>query len=119
MKYMILIYSSEQAWAAMSEEEGRKAFAEYMDYTAELSKAGVVLGGSSLQPTFAATTLRTKDGKLTTTDGPFAETKEQLGGYYLIDVPDLDAAIKWGSKCPAVRYGSVEIRPLGPDETSV
>jgi hypothetical protein len=113
MQYMILIYDDEKAWASMSEEEMNKGFAEYMTYSKEMALAGVMKGGASLHPTMTATTVRNKNGKTTTTDGPFAETKEQLGGYYLIDVPNLDEAIKWAAKCPAAKNGSIEVRALG------
>jgi hypothetical protein len=113
MQYMILIYDDEKAWASMSEEEMNKGFAEYMTYSKEMALAGVMKGGASLHPTMTATTVRIKNGKTTTTDGPFAETKEQLGGYYLIDVPNLDEAIKWAAKCPAAKNGSIEVRALG------
>jgi hypothetical protein len=113
MQYLVLIYENEKAWAGLSEEEMGKAFGEYMTYSKEMALAGVMKGGASLQPTMTATTVRVKNGKTTTTDGPFAETKEQLGGYYVIDVPNLDEAIKWAAKCPGARGGSVEVRPLG------
>ena len=113
MQYLVLIYENEKAWAGLSEEEMGKAFGEYMTYSKEMALAGVMKGGASLQPTMTATTVRVKNGKTTTTDGPFAETKEQLGGYYVIDVPNLDEAIKWAAKCPGARGGSVQVRPLG------
>jgi hypothetical protein len=89
-------------------------YQEYGAYTQDLIKAGVMKGGSELKPVATATTVRIRGGKVLTTDGPFAETKEQLGGYYLIDVPNLDEAVKWGSKCPGAKTGSVEVRPLNP-----
>lgn len=113
MQYMILIYDDEKAWASMTEEQMNAGFAEYMTYSKEMALAGVMKGGASLHPTMTATTVRVKNGKTATTDGPFAETKEQLGGYYLIDVPNLDDAIKWAAKCPASKTGSIEVRALG------
>ena len=113
MQYLVLIYENEKAWAGLSEEEMGKVFGEYMAYSKEMALAGVMKGGASLQPTMTATTVRVKNGKTTTTDGPFAETKEQLGGYYVIDVPNLDEAIKWAAKCPGAKGGSIEVRPLG------
>jgi hypothetical protein len=113
MQYLILIYEDEKAFAGLSEEEMGKVFSEYMVYSKELAAAGANKGGASLQPIATATTVRVRDGKTKTTDGPFAETKEQLGGYYVIDVPNLDAALKWAAKCPGAKTGSVEVRPLG------
>jgi len=113
MQYLILIYEDEKAFAGLSEEEMGKVFSEYMVYSKEMAAAGAMKGGASLQPVATATTIRVRDGKTKTTDGPFAETKEQLGGYYVIDVPNLDAALKWAAKCPAAKTGSIEVRPLG------
>lgn len=114
MQYMILIYEDEKQFARLSEAEMNKVFADYMQYSKDLAAAGVLKGGAALQPVATATTVRVRGGKTATTDGPFAETKEQLGGYYLIDVPNLDEAIKWAAKCPGAPSGSVEVRPLGP-----
>ena len=111
-QYMILIYDREEQWARMTEEESRRAFAEYMEYSQAMAEAGVMRAGAPLHPTTAATTVRVRDGKVTTTDGPFAETKEQLGGYYIIEVDGLDAALAWAARCPAARDGSIEVRPL-------
>ena len=113
MQYMILIYDDEKAFANMPEEEMGKVFEAYMTYSKEMALAGVMVGGASLQPVATATTVRVKNGKTTTTDGPFAETKEQLGGYYIVDVPNLDEALKWAAKCPGSAHGSIEVRPLG------
>jgi hypothetical protein len=114
MEYMILIYADEHAWAGLDEKQLKAAYKEYMDYTQELIKAGVMKGGSELKPVSTATTVRVRGGKVLTTDGPFAETKEQLGGYYLLEVPDLDAAVRWAGKCPGARHGTCEVRPLNP-----
>ncbi len=113
MQYMILIYGDEKAWAGLPEDEMNAAFAAYMQYSKDLAAAGVMRGGASLQPIATATTVRVRGGKPATTDGPFAETKEQLGGYYIVEVPNLDQAIKWAAKCPGAAHGSVEVRPLG------
>jgi hypothetical protein len=114
MQYMILIYEDEKQFASLSEADMNKVFADYMQYSKDLAAAGALKGGAALQPVATATTVRVRGGKTATTDGPFAETKEQLGGYYIIDVPHLDDAIKWAAKCPGAPSGSVEVRPLGP-----
>jgi hypothetical protein len=120
MKYVLLIYDDQDVWAAMSEEESNATHAEYMAYSQELAKAGAMVGGDALQSTATATTVRVRDGQTLSTDGPFAETKEQLGGYYLIDVEHLDEALAWAAKIPSARFGSIEVRPLadmsGPPE---
>lgn len=112
MQYMVLIYQDEQNWAKLSQDEISNIYSEYMNYSRALAEAGVIRGGAELKPTATATTLRVRDGKLTTTDGPFAETKEQLGGYYLIEVENLEQALEWGAKCPTAKDGSIEVRPL-------
>lgn len=113
MQYMILIYGDEKAYSKQSEAEMGQVYAEYMAYNKELALAGVLVGGASLQSITKATTLRVRNGKTNTTDGPFAETKEQLGGYYIVNVPNLDEALKWAAKCPGAKHGSIEVRPLG------
>ena len=112
MQYIVLIYGSEKGWTAMSRPDVEKMYAEYKKYSEELVKAGVMRGGSELKPTSTATTVRVRGGKRQVTDGPFAETKEQLGGFYLIEVPNLEAALDWAAKCPSARDGSIEVRPL-------
>ena len=114
MKYLLLIYENEGDFAKVTEEEGNKIFAEYMEYTKGIRKAGNYIGGEALQPIATATTVRQRNGKTLTTDGPFAETKEQLGGYYLVEAKDLDEAIKLAGGIPAVRTGSIEVRPIMP-----
>ena len=114
MKYLLLIYENEGNFATVSEEDGNRIFAEYMDYTRGIKKAGNYIGGEALQPVATATTVRQRNGKTLTTDGPFAETKEQLGGYYLVDAKDLDEAIKLAGGIPAVRTGSIAVRPIMP-----
>jgi hypothetical protein len=112
MEYIVLIYGSEKGWTSMSKPEVERMYAEYRTYSADLAKAGVLRGGSELKPTTSATTVRLRGGKRQVTDGPFAETKEQLGGFYLIDVPNLEAALDWAARCPSAGDGSIEVRPL-------
>jgi hypothetical protein len=112
MQYMMLIYDDEKLWASMSEEERGRVFQEYGTYTQELRDKCAYVDGDPLQPTSTATTVRVRDGEQLTTDGPFAETKEQLGGYYIVDVETLDEAIEWAAKIPSARLGSIEVRPV-------
>lgn len=115
MQYMLLIYDEEKIWATMSEAQLGAAMQRWGEYHASIAGSGVLREGNRLQPVAAATTVRLQKGDAITTDGPFAETKEQLGGYYVIDVPDLDAAIQWAKKIP-VPKGSIEIRPVWEQE---
>jgi hypothetical protein len=112
MQYMLAIYGEERAAESMPREQMTEVINAYMAYTQALRDAKVLVASNRLRPTSAATSLRTVGGETKLLDGPFAETKEQLGGYYLIDVPDLDAALSWAKRCPAVRYGTVEVRPV-------
>lgn len=112
MQYMLLIYSDEKNAANATEAEQQAVMGRYMTYTEELQKAGVMKAGDALLPTSSATSVRVRSGETITTDGPFAETKEQLGGYYIIDVPNLDEALKWAAKLPGAEYGTVEVRPV-------
>jgi hypothetical protein len=112
MQYLLLIYDNEKIWADMPKEESDKLFGEYMQLTADIKQSGHYVAGDALQPVATATTVRIRNGKTQTTDGPFAETKEQLGGYYLIEAKDLDEAVKIAAKIPSVRFGSIEIRPV-------
>lgn len=116
MKYMLLINSEESRYPDMSPEDMNQLMADYGRVWGELAEAGVLGDSARLQPTPTATTVRVRDGKTVTTDGPFAETKEQVGGYVVIDVPNLDEAIAWAAKIPSARYGSVEVRPLWVEE---
>ena len=109
-QYMLLIYGDPAE--GPSPEEAQAEMPKWFAYGEQLTKAGAMLAGDALQPTDAATTVRERGGQRLVTDGPFAETKEQLGGYYLIDVPDLDAALDWASKVPNMARGSVEVRPV-------
>jgi len=112
MRYMILIYGNEAAEAAMSQEEQQSAMMAHVAYAQELREKGLMLGGEALLPTSTATTVRIRDGKTLTTHGPFAETQEQLGGYYIIEVNDLDEALAWAAKNPSASRGSIEVRPM-------
>ena len=111
MQYMLLIYGDEKIWSAMSDQEIQGVMEAFENYSRMLAKAGVLRGGSELAPVATATTVRVRNGKTLVTDGPFAETKEQLGGYYLIDVANLDEAIKWAALVPSAAQGCIEIRP--------
>jgi hypothetical protein len=112
MKYLCLIYDDEQQMMKRPRDETGKMSADYMTYTGSIQKSGHYLGGNALQPTHTATTVRSRGGKVSTTDGPFAETKEQLGGYYLIEAKDLNDAIQVASRIPSAKFGSIEVRPI-------
>ena len=112
MQYILLIYDPEKTWAAMPKEESQKLYTDYMHYTHDIKKSGHMLAGDPLQPTSTATTVRVREGKVQTTDGPFAETREQLGGYYLIEAKNLDEAIELASRIPSAKIGSIEVRPI-------
>ena len=112
MKYLLMIYTDERQDAQRTPEQQEANMGEYFAFTNEIREAGVMLGGEALHPTTTATTVRVRNGQTASTDGPFAETKEQLGGYYLLDCDNLDDAIKWAAKIPGAREGSIEIRPL-------
>lgn len=112
MQYLLLIYSDEKAAVGMSQSESDAWMGEYYAYTEDMRSSGVMQSGEALHPTSAATTVRVQNGKVVTTHGPFAETKEQLGGYYLLECNNLDEAIAWAAKCPGARAGSIEVRPV-------
>lgn len=112
MKYMLMAYVQEDGWPKMSKAEQEQGLAAYKAFTDAMTKAGVLTGSNRLQPTSAATTVRASNGKTQVLDGPYVDSKEQLGGYFLIEVPDLDAAISWASRCPAIHHGVVEVRPV-------
>jgi hypothetical protein len=114
MKYMLLIHGEEARMNANTPVESTGLNPEYAAYNEAMAKAGIMLGGERLRPTSTATSVRVKDGKTEVLDGPYAETKEQFGGYYMIDVPDLDQAISWAARCPAAKHGTVEVRPIWP-----
>jgi hypothetical protein len=112
MHYLCLIYDDEKAWERLPPAESEKIIGEFNDFTEAVKKSGHYLGGNALAPTQAATTVRVRQGKVATTDGPFAETKEQLGGYYLLKARDLNEAIQLAARIPGARFGSVEVRPV-------
>ena len=112
MRYMCLIYDDESKMATMSKEQGDAMMGEYFAFTEGIKKSGQYVSGEALQPIQTATTVRTRNGKTSSTDGPFAETKEQLGGFYLIEAKDLNEAIQVASRIPSVRAGSIEVRPV-------
>ena len=112
MKYLCLIYDEEKKLNTMSKFEGEAMMGEYFGFTEGIKKSGHYLGGNALQPVQTATTVRVRNGKVSTTDGPFAETQEQLGGYYLIEAKDLNDAIQVAVKIPSSRIGSIEVRPI-------
>ncbi len=111
MQYLVLIYSEEPTAPPDPAQIGQ-VMAEYNGYSQMLRDRGAFVGGEALQPTSTATTVRVRDGQTMTTDGPFAETKEALGGYYLIEAKDLDEALALGAACPGAKYGSIEVRPI-------
>ena len=112
MKYLCLIYENEQNWSHYTKNQGDSMMAEYGSFTQDIQKSGHRIGGEALQPTHTATTVRVRNGKVSTTNGPFAETKEQLGGYYLIEATDLNDAIQVAARIPGAKTGSVEVRPI-------
>ncbi len=114
MQYLLLIYSDEAAMAAASEAQKGQMTAAYGAYTEAMAKAGVLVAGNRLRPASTATTVRSPGGNTQVLDGPYAETKEQLGGYYIIEAPDLDAALSWAEKCPGATGGAIEVRPIWP-----
>ena len=112
MQYMLLIYGDQSQWGSMSEEEMGQVMQAYGTFTQELQDSGAMVAGDALQRTDTATTVRVRNDETLTTDGPFAETKEQLGGYYLVNVGSLDEALEWAAKIPGARHGSIEVRPV-------
>jgi hypothetical protein len=112
MKYLCLIYQDESLAQKLPKAEFEKLYAEYAAFADEIKKSGRLIGNHGLQPTRTATTVRVRNGEVMTTDGPFAETKEQLGGYFLIEAKDLNEAIQVAAKIPSARFGSIEVRPV-------
>ena len=112
MKYLLMTYVNEGAWPKLTKAEQEQGAAAYMAYGEALQKAGALVGSNRLRPTSSATTVRIANGKSQVLDGPYVDSKEQLGGYFLIDVPNLDSAISWASRCPAAGHGVVEVRPI-------
>jgi hypothetical protein len=112
MQYLLMLYSDQSQWNKMTQAEQQQGMAAYRAYTEALQAAGAFKGSNRLQPTSASTTVRVVNGKSQVLDGPFADTKEQLGGYFLIEAPDLDAALSWAARCPGASHGTVEVRPV-------
>ena len=116
MKYILLIYGDERGWAELSKAQMEQIYADHRAYGAAMQTAGVIRGGSELKPVSTATSVKFAKGKPRTVDGPFAETREQLAGFYMIDVPDLEEALSWAERMPGMRDGTVEVRPLTPHD---
>ena len=112
MQYLLLLHAAESGWTNMTPEQQQQGMAAYTAFSEALTKAGAMKGLNRLQPVATATTVRVVDGKTQVLDGPYADSKEQLGGYYLIEAPDLDAAISWAARCPTSSHGVVEVRPV-------
>jgi hypothetical protein len=113
MRYLLMLYSEEDGWHKLSQAEQEQWMADYAAFNEVLSKAGVLREVNRLQPSTTAATIRITEGQLSVSDGPYVDTNEQLGGYYILDVPDVDTAISWAARCPAARHGVIEVRPLG------
>jgi hypothetical protein len=112
MQYILLIYADESRFQTLTQQQAGETIAAYGAYTTALRQAGVLLASDRLRPTATATTVRVDGGTTQVLNGPYAETKEQLGGFYLLDVPDLDAALAWAARCPGAAHGSIEVRPV-------
>jgi hypothetical protein len=114
MQYLLTLYADESGWDQMTPQQQQQGVAAYAAYTEALKSAGALISSNRLRPSATATTLRTANGKTQVLDGPFADSKEQLGGYYLIEAPDLDAAMHWAGRCPGAQHGIVEVRAVWP-----
>jgi hypothetical protein len=112
MQYLLLLHADESGWSKMTEAEQKQGYAAYMAYTEALKKAGAFVGSNRLRPVSTATTVKIANGKQQVLDGPYADSKEQLGGYYLIEAADLDGAIAWAARCPGSSHGTIEVRPV-------
>jgi hypothetical protein len=112
MKYMLMLYANESGWSEMTRAQQEEGMAAYTAYAEALTRAGALVGSNRLQPVSTATTVTIVDGKTRVLDGPYVDSKEQLGGYFMIDVADLDAAIAWAARCPGAGHGVVEVRPI-------
>jgi hypothetical protein len=112
MQYLLMIYGDERAMLNATPDTGSRILAAYGAYTEAMKQAKVYIGGNRLKPTTTASAVRVRDGKTKVQDGPFAETKEQLGGYYLIEAPNLDEALQWAAKCPGAQHGTIEVRAI-------
>lgn len=113
MQYLLMVYAEEAGWAKLTEAQQQEGLAAYMAYAEALKKAGAYVGSNRLHDTPTATTVRIANGKAQVLNGPYTDTKEQLGGYYLIEAPDLDAALAWAARCPGASHGVIEVRPVG------
>jgi hypothetical protein len=114
MQYLLLIHGDPEHWAGLPEEEQNAMLQEFGEFTGDLRESGAYVGGNRLEPGPTASTVRVRDGETIVSDGPFAETKEQLGGYYLIESESIDEALEWAARIPVARYGSIEVRPVAP-----
>ena len=112
MKYLLTIYNDESGFAEATPEDIQQVMAAYEAFGREVTEAGAMLGGEGLSPSSTATTVKVRGGETVTSDGPFAETREQLGGYYLLECRDLDDAINWAARVPGAQQGSIEVRPV-------
>lgn len=112
MQYLLMLHSEEAGWDRMTDEQKQQGYAAYMAYGEALKKAGALLGSNRLRPSPNSTTVKIENGKPKVLDGPYVDSKEQIGGYYLIDVADLDAALSWAARCPGASHGTVEVRPV-------
>jgi len=112
MQYLLTLYADEAGFQRMTPEQQKQGMAAYMAYTEALKQAGAYVGSNRLQPVATATTVRSVDGKTQVLDGPYADYQEQLGGYFLIDAPDLDQALSWAARCPGAQHGVIEVRPI-------
>jgi hypothetical protein len=112
MQYLLMLFIDEAAWPKLTPAERERGLAAYQAYSEALKNAGVFKGSNRLQGTRSATTVRVTDGKTEVIDGPYVDSKEQLGGYFLIEAPDLDAAISWAARCPGASHGTIEVRPV-------
>jgi hypothetical protein len=115
MQYILMLHAAESGWAQLTEAQQREGMAAYLAYTEALKKAGVLRGVNRLRPSTTATLVRAAEGKSQVLNGPYVDTKEQMGGYYVIDVPDQEAAVAWAKRCPTANHGTVEVRPLWED----
>ena len=116
MEYLALIYADEAAWERFSDAERTAAYEQYGEFATAAGAAGVLVGGEELGPTSSATTVRVRDGRQLVTDGPYAEVKEALGGYFVLDCPSFDDAVSWAARIPGASHGAVEVRPVHVDE---
>lgn len=112
MRYLLMIYTDEAAEATMTEADAQSEMAAYGAYAEAMAAAGVMVDGERLRPTSDATSLRLRGGRTELLNGPYADTREQLGGYFMVDVPDLDAALHWAARCPSAPHGTIEVRPV-------